>query len=186
MNTSCKREKKKAVDERGCMPARGKERTGGIHSPKHWKACYGIGNLTGDPRGVGEDYPMALSPQDLGAWRNSARTEACSHCIAHTPIPPAQRRQEPFSSPTCPVFSVQAKRQTPQFCTLLKRHFQMLLRKRISTNKPMRIMDATDRTRTHGKQFKVTAKENTFQSFNHCQVRQHTGRKARTEGRSRF
>lgn len=41
-----------------------------------------------------------------------------------------------------------------------------------------RIMDATDRMQTHGKEFKVTVKENTFQSLNHCQVRQHRREKS--------
>lgn len=150
MNASCKREKKKAVDERACMPAGGKERTGGIHSPKRWKVCYGMGNLM----------------TSWGEWTwghgGTAPIQRPVHFALLT-LPSHQHRDARNPSPPLPAQStLQARRHTPQFCFLIKRHFQMLLRKWISTNKLMRIMDATDRMRTHGKQFKVTAKENTF------------------------
>lgn len=128
------------------------------------------GPLTPGPEGMEEQHPY----RDLS-------TLHCSHSHPTSTEMPGTLLLPYLPSPLC-----RQRDKHPNSVFLMKRHFQMLLRKWISMNEPMRIMDATDRMRTHGKQFKVTAKENTFQRFNHCQVRQHTGRKARMGGRSRF
>lgn len=67
------------------------------------------------------------------------------------------------------------KSPNPASC---QRDISRCYRECISMKTLRRIMDATDRMRTHGKQFKVTVKENTFQSLNCCQVRQHRRQKS--------